>query len=154
MDAGQLARITLGFIFTPVIALALTGVGVCAVGVARSLGLNFSLDFGQCTGQAAFTLVAFGSMVAYPAAVAFGIPLFLLLRCRGWLQWWQVALGGVALGLMAAPVLYVVFGSTLVPIFVPALSGLIGGATFWALALYRNGPLMPTGGQTEGQRAL
>lgn len=154
MDAGQLARITLGFIFTPVIALALTGVGVCAVGVARSLGLNFSLDVAQCTGQATFILAAFGSMVAYPAAVVFGIPLFLLFRRRRWLHWWQVPLGGVALGLMAAPVLYVLFGSTLVPIFVLMLTGLIGGATFWALALYRSGPLMPTGVQAEGQRAL
>ena len=153
MDAGQLARVTVGFIFTPVIALALTGLTVCGAGVARSLDLNFSSNVVECTGQAAFILAAFGSMVAYPAAVVLGVPMFLVFRRRGWLSWWQVSLGGTGLGLIAAPVLQVVFGSTLVPIFVLMMIGLLGGMTFWLLALHRNGPLMGASGESARQRA-
>ena len=43
-----------------------------------------------------------GLALSYPAALLFGVPLFLLCRHKGWMGWWQMSLCGL---LCALPLL-------------------------------------------------
>jgi hypothetical protein len=88
-----------------------------------------------------------GLGLAYPAAVLFGLPMFLLLLRRGWLGWWQLALIGA---LCALPVvaLYWHVGT---PPHVEAFDlpnaliveawGIFTGVAFWLLALAGTTPV-------------
>lgn len=79
------------------------------------------------------------------ALVALGIPAFVAFRRRGWLAWWQFAVGGAALGLACVVPLAVagaVFAAALAPAF--AALGMLHAVAFWILAVWRNKALAPT----------
>jgi len=94
--------------------------------------------------------IAVGGITA--AAIVFlGVPAFALLLRMGWLRWWQFALGGGALGLLCA-VPFAVGGGTLVAALAPAFLalGMLNGALFWMLALWRNTDLSRRAGPMAG----
>jgi hypothetical protein len=85
--------------------------------------------------------IAVGGITA--ATIVFlGVPAFALFLRMNWLRWWQFALGGGALGLCCA-VPFAVGGGTLVAALAPAFLalGMLNGALFWVLALWRNADL-------------
>lgn len=71
--------------------------------------------------------------------VVLGVPAFVLFRRRGWLLWWQFAMGGGVLGL-ACGVPFAVGGGTLVAALVPAFValGVLHAVLFWLIAVWRN----------------
>jgi hypothetical protein len=74
-----------------------------------------------------------------PATVVIGIPLFVLFRRRAWFQWWHFLVGGLVIGLACAlPFLF--RGWEIAALFAPyfAVFGLLHGAAFWLLAIWRN----------------
>ena len=153
MNATEIARISLGFIFGPAVGLALLGVGWC---VPRVIDQG-AVTFGTCWGGGGVVLLVggMGALVAYPAMLLFGIPLFYLFRKRGWLTWWQVASGGILAGAlsMLAFALYVgtVSGAFEYVVLFCGV-GLCSGLAFWAIAVFRNRPLT-AGSRGDAPRA-
>ena len=79
------------------------------------------------------------------ALVVLGIPAFVAFRRRGWLAWWQFAIGGAALGLACAVPLALTgtaFAAALAPAF--AALGMLHALAFWVLAVWRNKALVTT----------
>jgi hypothetical protein len=68
-----------------------------------------------------------------------GVPAFLLVRRRGWLEWWQLAFGGALIGLVCT-LPFAVGGAALVGALAPAFFalGVLHGLLFWVLAIWRN----------------
>jgi len=94
--------------------------------------------------------IAVGGITA--AVIVFlGVPAFALFLRMGWLRWWQFASGGGALGLLCS-VPFAVGGGTLVAALAPAFLalGMLNGALFWALALWRNADLSRRAGSMAG----
>ena len=146
MTASEVFRVSLGFIFGPLIGLALLGESVC-----------FSAPLGSCRESVRF-ISGVGAFVAYPAMVFLGMPLFFYFRKHGWLAWWQVSLGGFLVGALAMLV-FALYTGTLSGAFGYTILfggvGLISGFAFWAIAVLRNSAL--TGASTgtrEKPRAL
>lgn len=88
-----------------------------------------------------------GIGLAYPAALLFGLPQFLLLLRRGWLGWWQLAIVG---GVSALPVvaLYWHVGTPphVEPFDLPnalivVAWGIFTGIAFWLLAVAGKTPV-------------
>lgn len=82
--------------------------------------------------------------IPFIAILAVGVPLFALLRRRGWLAWWHFAAGGALLGL-ACTLPFAIGGRALVAGLAPAFAVLGGacGLLFWALAVWGNAGLAP-----------
>jgi len=144
MNASELARVSLGFILGPAVGLALLGIGWCVPRVFE----QGAVTFGSCWGSGDVVLFvgSMGALVAYPAMVLFGIPLFFLFRKRGWLTWWQVSLGGFLVGAlsMLAFALYVgTLSGGLEYVLLFCGVGLCSGLAFWAIAVFRNRALTP-----------
>ena len=79
------------------------------------------------------------------ALIVLGIPAFVAFRRRGWLSWWQFAVGGAALGLACVVPLALAgtaFAAALAPAF--AALGMLHAVAFWGLAVWRNKALVPT----------
>lgn len=77
--------------------------------------------------------------VTITASLLLGVPAFVLMCRRGWMRAWQFAVGGACLGgLCVLP--FAIGGTALVgalaPLFV--VLGMLHGALFWALAVWRN----------------
>ena len=82
-----------------------------------------------------------GLCVSYPSALLVGVPVFLLLRGHGWLDWWAFALGGAACALPAT----LAYGWVQTPPHLEPFSpynafltigwGVFSGLMFWLLAL-------------------
>ena len=90
--------------------------------------------------------------VATAATLLLGVPAFILFHRRGWLRWWQFAVGGGAIGL-ACTLPFAVGGATIVGALAPAFLalGAVHGLVFWALAIWRNRALLrPPGAAAAG----
>lgn len=88
-----------------------------------------------------------GVSLSYPAALLIGLPLFLLLRRRGWLGWWQLALCGVACAVPAMAA-YAWVGTPphlepfdLVNALYLGLWGAFSGIAFWLLTVAGKSPV-------------
>jgi hypothetical protein len=89
----------------------------------------------------------YGLLLAYPTAWLLGVPAFLLLRHRGWLQWWQFALAG---GLCSLPAVALYWRHGAPPQLEPfsvlnafyfAGWGVFAGLCFWLLAVAGAAPV-------------
>lgn len=124
-------------------------------------GFFFAPFFGSVLFSVAFRSFDFGALaliVVYPVALLFGLPMFFLFRWRGWLQWWQVSLGGA---LCAMPFVTTYFaGANQMHVERYGLTNaavLIGcGATisliFWGIAIAGNRALTLVGADTPAAR--
>jgi hypothetical protein len=90
------------------------------------------------------TFVAGGLIIFYGLAAVGGIPMFLLLRHRNWLKWWQISLIGLLLPMPIA-IDWVMnppcCESTAFRIFEGAfflLMGFVTALSFWLIALWRS----------------
>lgn len=90
----------------------------------------------------AIPLAALG--FAYPAAILFGVPVFLLCRWLGWFRSWQVVSMCFALGSIALLAYHAAFGAPISPTvpFVKTVAafggyGACAGFVFWLVALRR-----------------
>ncbi len=82
----------------------------------------------------------YGGALVVPTSVLFGLPLLLLARWRGWTRWWQIALCGLVVGVLAAVSLDLLDGFVIWYRFA-ALSaplGFLSGLLFWLIGIYRN----------------
>ena len=77
-------------------------------------------------------------MVAYAALIIFGLPLFVLFRRLHWLRWWQVSLGGLLVGLLAASVVFAMDRAVNVYGLMFGGVGFVSGFLFWLMAVFRN----------------
>jgi hypothetical protein len=77
--------------------------------------------------------------VATLATLLLGVPAFAFCYRCGWLEWWQMALGGAVVGLVCA-LPFAVGGTVLAAALAPAFValGLLHGPLFWVLALWRS----------------
>src|SRR5258706_1685550 len=153
MNASELARVSLGFILGAAVGLALLGIGWCVPRVFE----QGAVTFGSCWGSGDVVLFvgSMGALVAYPAMVLFGIPLFFLFRKRGWLTWWQVSLGGFLVGAlsMLAFALYVgTLSGALEDVLLFCDVWMCSGLAIWAIAVFRNRALIP-GSSSDAHQA-
>ena len=135
MDASRLARITLGFILGPAIGLSLLGLSWCAVP-----GFNPSGSFSHCFagGSIVLFVAGLGAFFAYPPALVFGIPVFLVFWRRGWHRWWQVGLAGVGVAALSVLALMLYAGNFSGAGEYLLLTGSVGFASalaFWVIAV-------------------
>jgi hypothetical protein len=88
-----------------------------------------------------------GMLMSYPAALLLGLPLFLILRRRGWIGWWQTSLCGL---ICALPVVWLYRHVGTPPHLEPfhwlgALTvmawGAFSGFSFWLLAVSGTTPI-------------
>jgi hypothetical protein len=139
MTANQLLRLALGFWLGPAVGLVLLTIVWCGLAPIRQ---SFSLCW---SGGAAILMIGgIGAFFAYPATLLFGVPLFIAFRRRGWLQWWQVGVGGIAVGVLST-IAFIVYAGALSEVFtyLPLFCG-VGVASaliFWAIAVFRNSAL-------------
>ena len=141
MDAAPLARIALGFIIGPAVGLLLLGLVWCPLSSS-----NPSDSFSACWGGGAvvFMVAGLGALFAYPAAIVFGVPLFLIFRRRAWLRWWQFGLGGVLVGALWVLVVALYGGSLSGAAEYLLLCGSVGfvsGVAFWGIAVCKSSAL-------------
>jgi hypothetical protein len=85
------------------------------------------------------------------ATVALGIPAFLFLCRRRWLEVWHFACGGALIGVLCV-VPFGAVGTALVAALLPtfAILGVVHGALFWLLAVWRNADLVERCGRHAG----
>jgi len=133
MDSNQLLRVTLGFLFAPAIGLEVLALLLCANHPTQS--------FTYCL-PGTVMIVGLGGLVAYPAAMVLGIPLFVLCRKRQWLRLWQVALGSTLVGAFSTVPfsLLNLKGLTVSLEYIPLFCGVgfVAGIAFWLIAVFRN----------------
>src|SRR5262249_55316297 len=97
-------------------------------------------------------IIGLSAVLGYPAAIAFGVPFYILLRWRGWNRLLTYVAGGASLGLVVYLTYFaVVLLSDLLanrftnlveaisntsPPVIPAgmISGAVAGTTFWLIA--------------------
>jgi ABC-type tungstate transport system substrate-binding protein len=81
--------------------------------------------------------------VTTAATVVLGVPAFILMCRRGWLEWWQLLCGGAAIGFVCA-LPFAIAGSALVLALIPTflVLGAAHGVLFWGLAIWRNAGLV------------
>ena len=91
--------------------------------------------------------------VAALATLRLGVPAFVFCYRRGWLEWWQMVLGGALVGLVCA-LPFAVGGTVLAAALAPAFFalGLLLGLLFWLLALWRNNRLVGRPANARGDR--
>jgi hypothetical protein len=152
-------RISLGFLLAPVIALTFVAAFVCASLYNQNEAIS---SFTLCFPGATFMLSGFGSLLAYPVALVLGAPVFMVLRAKGWLDWWQVGVGSLFVGLTGAVVLPFAIPPgrphwETVASFLPICCGVgvLAGLVFWVIAIWRNHALTAgtTGGAPQAGRA-
>jgi hypothetical protein len=73
------------------------------------------------------------------ATLIIGLPTFLFFRRRAWFSWWQLTLGGAAIGFCCA-VPFLAGGLGMFMYIVPFFSivGAVHGLLFWLLAIWNN----------------
>ena len=83
-------------------------------------------------------------VVAYPAAVLLGFPVWLLFLRMHWFRWWQAVFAGLGLGFLGGALFHLLFGSDYSAFSVPsvvlglglfALHGAVVAAVFWLVAV-------------------
>lgn len=126
-------RLIAGFLFAPgieILAPVLFLGAHCAVGSGTDdeLCLTWTKIFGLG-----------GGYIAYSATFIVALPLFILFHSRRWLRLWQIALGGLLVGALAALLL-----GNIVLAIMSCVVGLITGLAFWLIAVFRNRALPPT----------
>jgi hypothetical protein len=125
-------RIIFAFLLAPALGLAALELWIAYQGGGFHLG---------------GTVVLFGSVFAYPSAVLFGIPLFLICLRRGFLNWWSVPITAVLAGLPAAILLAwltgkpVNFNAIAEAATLTSLVGFSTGMFFWLIAVRGNSAL-------------
>jgi hypothetical protein len=144
MGRTELARITLGFLFAPAIGLAFLGLAWCSPLLAGSVGEQFSSCWAG--GAVVLMVVGLGAIFAYPAALVFGLPLFVFFRKYRWLSWWQVSAGGLLVGVLATLTMALVVQSPaeaidFAKLYCPVATA--AGFAFWLIAVFGNRALTP-----------
>ncbi len=126
-------RLVAGFIFAPAIGVLVLLLAL----IVNSAGRNESFDFLGSFGMGA-------AYVAYSVTFIVALPLFILFRVRGWLRPWQIAGGGLFVGVLIAliPGIGIPFGLMFCAV------GLTTGIAFWLIAIFRNRALTP-GSRTD-----
>lgn len=127
-------RVILAFFAAAAAAVLAMPLGFCAV-----LLVGVDTGGGSCS-QAISFFSWYGFIIALPAALVLGGPLFFVFHRLALLRWWQVALGGALIGLAAALVLPLLdsgfvwykFGALSAPL------GFLSGLVFWLVGVYRN----------------
>ena len=127
-------RVIVAFLAAAAVAVWAMPLGFCA---ALVVGLN--TGGGSCPEALSF-FAWYGLVIAVPASLVLGGPLFFLFNRFGWLRWWQVALGGALIGLSAALLLpltdngfvWFKFAALSVPL------GFLSGLVFWLVGVYHN----------------
>lgn len=128
-------KIALAFVVATISALFVVPAMHC---VALGVGLS---NRGSCY-ESLFAYFTFGSLIAIPSVIAFGVPLYLALRKLGWLTWWHQLLGGFIGGLFSAVALHLLSSSTELFGTLIMLGGLgaVAGVVFWLCGLRRPNP--------------
>jgi len=142
MNSTALLRVSLGFLLAPVSALTCAAALICAGPFNQHEALS---TFALCFPGTSFILSGFGSLLAYPVALVLGVPAFMVLRARAWLDWWQVGLAGLLVGMIGATVLPLAMPPgrphwETVAALMPLCSavGVVAGMLFWVMAVWRN----------------
>ncbi|AXA83671.1 hypothetical protein DCD74_02285 [Lysobacter oculi] len=129
-----------GILTTATAFIAAVVVALLAVPATHCVALAVGLSSrGTCAG----TFVgyfAFGSIIAFPAALVFGVPLYLALRKLGWLSWWQVPIGAGLAGALAAVAFHAMDRTTNLLGMLGLCGGLgaLAGIAFWYFSLRRH----------------
>jgi hypothetical protein len=135
LDASQIARVTLGFVISPAVGLLALTLAWCGVAGGDA-------TFAACwSGGAAFLIIGgVGALVAYPAALLFGLPLFLYCWRRGFLNLWQIEFAAFLIAVLSTLGLALWNGSTGAIQYLPLSCGvaLVTGLAFWAIAVRGN----------------
>ena len=128
-------KIALAFVVATITALLVVPATQC---VALGVGLSIR---GSCR-ESLFAYLTFGSLIAFPSVVAFGVPLYLAFRKFGLLTWWQVLLGGCLAGLFSAVALKLLSSSTQLSGTLVMFGGLgaVAGVVFWVCGVRRPNP--------------
>ncbi|MBZ4187152.1 hypothetical protein K7B09_12555 [Thermomonas sp. RSS23] len=135
-------RQSVGALSTTSAFVAAVLVALLAVPAAHCIGLGVGLSTrGTCAGTLA-GYFAFGSIIAFPSALLFGVPLYLGFRKLDWLAWWQVALGAALAGALGAVALHALDRTTYLFGLLGLCSGLgtLAGLAFWYFRLRRHEP--------------
>ena len=91
-----MARLVLAFVASAFAALvAAVLIAVIFVSDKQNHPLEVALHF-----------TVFGAIIVFPVAFVGGIPLYGLFRVLGWINWWMVLLGGIALSEAYAVYIY------------------------------------------------
>ena len=127
-------RVIIAFIAAATVAVLAMPLGFCAT---QLFGVN--TGGGSCYEAISF-FSWYGFIIAVPASLVLGGPLFFVFYRLAWLRWWQVGLGGALIGLAVALILpltdtgfvWYKFGVLSVPL------GFISGLAFWFVGVFRN----------------
>jgi hypothetical protein len=90
-----------------------------------------------CFGGAA--VLALPTMLG--VSLLFALPMLLVLRRLGWLEWWQACLAGLLCGLLLPAIFHPRSFTSCISIQDPLVFGLVGaasGLTFWWVGVFRN----------------
>jgi hypothetical protein len=140
MGVWNLIRVCLAFVTAPFLAIFLFGSGSCLL-IAKVLVSDSILS--ECA-KAGNALIPLGGIVALGAVQILGIPVFLFFWLKGWLNWWQVLAASLVIG---AIFMVLIFGFRSV-VSEPLLlvPGGLSGLLFWAIGIWRNGPILASSG--------
>ncbi len=124
-------RLVAGFVFAPAIGVLVLLLALYAKSIVVPVG-DESFEFLGFFGLAS-------AYFAYSATFIFGLPLFILFYMRRWFQLWQIAAGGLLVGVLVALLIetHIAFGLMYCAV------GLATGLAFWLIVIFRNRTLTP-----------
>lgn len=132
---SDIARVPIAFAGAVIVTLSIIPVGHC---IGLSIGLS---TMGTCSSSIRGYLF-FGGIVAAPASILFGIPIYVTFSKLGWLSWWQVTIGATSAAILAAVVIHLLDGtiSLLDKMLMFGGFGAITGFIFWCFGLRHSAP--------------
>ncbi len=91
--------------------------------------------------KSAMGIVFAGLGFAYPTAILFGIPAYLVFKRLGWLRLWQLAIAGFCIGVLALDIYCYAVGARadMRSTAIYGAYGLLATSTFWLIALRTKG---------------
>lgn len=122
-------RIIVAFIAAVFIAIFSIPTMHCA---ALAIGLS---SFGSCSTSMSGYFY-YGMFFGLPPAALVGVPLFLFFRKRGWLNGWQVILGGGLAGVLFGLILGALDAFHFGWAIILGAFGAFAGAAFWFIGLW------------------
>jgi hypothetical protein len=133
-------RLVAGFVFAPAIGVLVLLLALFAKSVVAPVG-NESFEFLAIFGLAS-------AYWAYSATFIVGLPLFILFYVRRWFRLWQIAAGGLLVGVLVGllPGIDIVLGLMFCAV------GLATGIAFWLIVIFRNRALT-TGSRADAPQA-
>jgi hypothetical protein len=133
---------SVGALTTALAFIAAVVVALAAVPMVHCVGLGVGLSTRGTCGGTLVGYFAFGSVIAFPVALVFGVPLYLAFRKMGWLRWWQAPIGACLAGALGAIALHALDRTTNLLGMLGMFGGLgaLAGLAFWYFRLRRHEP--------------